>query len=243
MQFVVLLASLLGGDNVALAAGDHFSVYASTQSVADAVLQDAETAAKQISQELFGKDSQFELSRTIIYVRPGSDEDYGKSVLRSSKREANIVWLYTIDTLPEESTMRHELVHCALASRFRGKLPTFIHEGLAAKYDAGVRRRIQSQMVDKLARTKRWVALSELMKSEQFDLSDARQYATSMAFVQFLLSEGDQQKLFQFGVSGNTSRNWTSALADAYDIPSINNLEQRFHRWTRQHLIAARPNR
>ena len=235
MFVTLMMAMLVGAKPAALAADEQFSVYAPSQEAADAVLSEAQRAYREIANEWLSSANTKHV-RTIIYIKANSEDAYGKSILvqRDSKRRCNIIWIHSRDDRDiDAGTLWHEIAHCVLADRFQGALATAIHEGCAARYDSGTRKQLIRQTTTRLAESKTWGSIIKLLESDAIDTSDVKQYATSIAIVEFLLSQGDREKLLRFGAVG-TSSDWEIAIRKHYRYQNMNEFDAAFAKWAHQ---------
>ena len=241
MSVTLMMAMLIGAEPVALAADEQFSVYAPTETVANAVLSEAQRAYRDIAEEwLLTTNTNV---RTIIHIRTNANEEYGKSILveRGSKRQSNIVWIHTRDGRHlETGTLWHEIAHCVLAEQFQGTLPAMIHEGCAARYDTGIRKRLIQQAISRLAKTRQWSEIQPMLARDALNTADVEQYALSIAFVEFLLSRGNRAKLLRFGQLGRTT-SWKHAIQEHYEFRGTKDLELTFTEWAHKNYGPVKP--
>jgi hypothetical protein len=228
---LVLTASLTAAP-YSLAASENFSVYAPTQSAADAVLRRAEALRSELGLAWLGEPLPPGEGRTLIHVRltPAADRGRSSVIDYSGGSRSNVLWIETdsIDGEEFSSTLAHELVHCLLAARYPDGFPIWAHEGIAGQYDRGLRKSLHAETLSGFARTARWPSLERLFKQDRFDPSDRASYAAAVSLAAYLVDLRGRERLLRFAASGQRDGDWGRALQASYGLRDLTVLQMRW---------------
>ena len=218
---------------VGFAHDETFIVYAPCQELADQVLAKAQEFRKAEAIDLLGEELEPHAGRTIISVTVSASEDSGFTwpVDRPDRKFHNM-WLTTSPERAAGSTLRHEIRHVVLNTRFPDRLPVWIEEGLASRSDDAQRQRVWRDTAVTFSRSG-WPDIHSLMEVKSIHSADRATYGASTSLVNYLLTQGDMPTLLQFAVMGKKS-GWDRALDQCYGICSLRELESRWHAWVGQ---------
>jgi hypothetical protein len=234
IAWVALLAGM-ALPAVALGAGlahnENFIVLAPDQLLADEVLAKANTYRVELAKELFGKELPAGAGRTIIDVSLPKDKEFALTwPIDSPQRECHKMWLTATEENAVGPTLRHEMVHVLLATRFPNQLPKWLDEGLASRQDDAARIRIRRQLMDSCAGSGNWPNLKEILDRQLIGADDQKAYSVVSSMVDYLLSRGDMATLLKFGVA-QKARGWDAALEQHYHIATLRQLQQGWREW------------
>jgi hypothetical protein len=210
-----------------------FIVYAPDQSLADQVLTKAEDFRKAEARNLLGAELGPAKGRTIITVEVSATEDSGFTwPIDCPQRKFHEVWLTTSRERAAGSTLRHEIRHVVLNTRFPERLPLWIEEGLASRSDDEQRQQLSRTTADGFSRSG-WPGIRSVVETRTIHSSDQTTYTAATSLVNYLLTRGDTAKLLEFGQLAKKS-GCDQALEKCYGIAGLGDLETRWHEWAAQ---------
>jgi hypothetical protein len=231
---------------VGFAHDETFIVYAPDQPLADQVLAKAREFRKAEAKDLLGTALEPSAGRTIITVEVSATEDSGFTwPIDHPDRKFHNMWLTTSRERAAGSTLRHEIRHVVLNTRFPDRLPLWIEEGLASRSDDIQRQRTWRETAAAFSQSG-WPDIQSLMEVKSIHSTDQTTYGASTSLVNYLLTRGDVSKLLQFAAMGKNS-GWKSALDQCYGIRSLDEFESQWHAWVGQegaldeHALAPSP--
>jgi hypothetical protein len=174
--------------------------------------------------------------KSCIYVTFEDDEDSGRTwAIDYPGREYHNVYLHTTPERAVGSTLRHEVVHTILATKFPhpNRLPSWIEEGIATRYDDRERKAARRATI------RSWLAKSRIPRLRRIftgDLhsSDDDGYAAACYLVDFLLTLDDRSAVIRCGDFARSSPK--RAFREVYGIESIAELQRRWGRWLQTRL-------
>ncbi|NOY30449.1 MAG: hypothetical protein GXP28_09835 [Planctomycetes bacterium] len=206
------------------------------QFVAEYVLDRAETLRGEIATEWIGRPIPTGVGRTSITVHfhPGIES----ALTWAKDRPTRTLHSVYLRTTPErvqqavEEMLPHEIVHVVFATQFShpNRLPVWIEEGIASRYDDAQRMAIRQETVTWWTQTGDWPQLATLFDAKNLHASDATGYAAAASLVDFLLSRGDKKTLLAFAADGNAT-GWDAALKVHYQIQSVSRLQSEWQAW------------
>lgn len=230
--FSVSAAGLDGSDN--------FIVYTPSEATlsqenefAAAVVSKAEEFRKEVAETWLGQELPKGAGPTIIYVEFSGLEDSGLTWGKDSPdRTHHLMWLTTSRDRAVGSTLRHEITHTVLATRFPhpNRLPEWVEEGIATRYDDDARQDTRKQIVKFWVRTENFPNLAELFVASDLKSADQHSYAMAASLVGFLLERGDAATVIRFAENGQR-RGWDAALQSCYGISSVAELQSLWRDW------------
>jgi hypothetical protein len=245
MQFIrlaAMLAALVPGavHAAGFARSENFVIYtpdqpsqAEEQRFAQLVLEKAEAFRRDFALQWLREELPNGDGRTVIYIDFSSTDDRGLTWAKDrAERLFHNVYLTTSAANATGSTLHHELAHTVLATRFPhpNRLPPWLEEGIASRYDDDARRSAGDQLVRFWARTGQAPRLAHLFSISDMNAFDESSYAAATSLVSFLLTLGDEQELLQFAEDGQRN-GWERALHSRYHIHDLRELQHRWQAW------------
>jgi hypothetical protein len=206
-----------------------------SQAFAESVRSKAEQYRREIAGEWFGEELPPGVGRTTINVTFAAFDDAGLTwVIDHPERKLHTIYL---STSPEESlggTLAHEIAHVVLATRYPHphRLPAWLEEGIACRYDGPERKRIRSELIRWFDRTGNWPRLDGVLSAEHILAEEKPAYAAAASLIELLLARGDRTKLLAFGQDASRV-GWTKALAQHYGIRDGDELQRRWQDWAK----------
>ena len=191
------------------------------------------------AKDLLGAELESGKGRTIITVEVSATKDSGFTwPIDHPDRKFHEMWLTTSRERAAGSTLRHEIRHVVLNTRFPDRLPPWIEEGLASRSDDPQRQRVWRETAAGFSRSG-WPDIHSLVEAKSIHSTDQATYSAATSLVNYLLTRGDMAKLLQFAVTGKKS-GWDRALDQCYGIRSLPELESQWHAWVGQERRSAR---
>jgi hypothetical protein len=247
MRVILLLSAAVlaaGFPSVLSAAGfahnENFIIYTPTQSsraaeqqFADLVLERAIAFRQAFAKQWFGEELPGGAGRSVIHIDFSTTDDRGLTWAKDHPgRTLHNVFLVTSPENATGSTLRHELAHTVLATRFShpNRLPAWLEEGIASRYDDETRKSQREQMVRVWVRTGRSANCAQLLMESDIKSLDETSYVASTSLVSFLLTRGDERTLLEFGALGQHS-GWDAALESHYQIRNVRELQAQWQAW------------
>ena len=169
------------------------------------------------------------IGRTTISVRHAADRDSGLTwAMDHPDRKMHTVYLFATGEEATGSTLvRHELAHVVLATHFPHphRLPAWLEEGIASRYDDDQRNQTRGSVLRFFAKQDHWPRLEGVMNAENIAAEDTRSYATAVSLTEMLLAQGDKETLLQFGRAATRS-GWQQAMNECYRIRDAGQLQR-----------------
>jgi hypothetical protein len=223
-----------------VARNDNFSVYVpdtstpgQAQRFAERLLERADAYRAEIAKEWLGEELPAGAGRATIYVEFSSVEDLGLTWAKDRpERHSHTIWLHTSPRSAIGETLKHEVAHAVFATKYPHpqRLPSWIEEGIASRYDNEIRKDARDQLARFWVRTGRAVRLEQALVSSDLHSSDEYSYAAATSLVSFLLSRGDAQSVVRFAEDGQRG-GWAAALRAHYQIESLDDLQTQWEAW------------
>ena len=170
------------------------------------------------------------------------------NVAFSANRDAGVTWakdnpdrqfhtLY-LTTSPDRavgSTLAHEMVHVVLATRYPHphRLPAWLEEGIASRYDDEERQATRRQILAWMVKTKNWPALDSVLQRTTIPDNDKQAYAVAASLTDYLLTRADSGTLIKCGEQART-KGWDAALQHFYHIRNVASLQRAWQGWVTQ---------
>jgi len=209
----------------------NFTVLAPDQALAEEVLASANAYRRQIAEEWLGEALPPSVGETLIHVELSEREDTGLTwAIDSPQRRLHKTWLTTSREKAVGNTLRHEMAHIVLATRFPDHLPAWIEEAVASSYDDEERILARREIIDWYARTGNWPNIGSILGMRNIIPSDEASYAVAASVSEYLLSRGDAPTLLRFAQTGKRL-GWDRALQDCYRIPTVRDLQTAWQSW------------
>ena len=135
-------------------------------------------------------------------------------------------------------TLKHEVAHAVFATKYPHprRLPSWVEEGIASRYDNEIRKDARGQLARSWVRAGRAIRLAQVLELSDLHSSDEYSYAAATSLVSFLLTRGDAQSVVRFAEEGQHG-DWTAALRAHYGIQSIDTLQAQWEAWLAGNLI------
>jgi hypothetical protein len=242
---LLVLIAAIRADAAGFAMSDNFTVFTpayatdqDNQAYAQEVLRCAEMWRREIAREWLGEELPPSIGKTTVNVAFSEDRDAGLTWAKDDRHRAyHTLYMTTTPDRALGSTLAHEMVHVVLATRFPDprRLPAWVEEGVASRYDDPARHTTRQQILSWMAKTGNWSDVETVMLSVNISTHDKAAYATASSITEFLLSRGDKHTLFEFGLHG-TQSGWDTALERFYRIRSTAHLQRAWQQWVKQSL-------
>jgi hypothetical protein len=219
---------------------ENFIIYTPTQAsrtaereFADLVLERATAFREEFARQWLGEELPNGAGRSVIHIDFSATDDRGLTWAKDHPgRTLHNVFLKTSPENATGSTLQHELAHTVLATRFPhpNRLPAWLEEGIASRYDDETRKLQREQTVRVWLRTGSAANLAQLLFESDIKSLDETSYVAATSLVSFLLTRGDERTLLEFGVEGQ-HRGWDFALESRYQIRDVSELQAHWQRW------------
>jgi hypothetical protein len=233
LQVVLLLVVSipLVTQGAGMAFDENFTVSAPDQPLADEVLAAAGAFRKEVAQTWFGAELPPGAGRAMIHVRLAEADDSAFTwAADSPNRKLHMVSLVTPRRAAAGATLRHEIVHVVLAARFPDRLPAWIEEGIAGRYDDPPRTDARRRIIRGWVLSGNWPDLERVFALETIAAHEHAAYSAAASVTEYLLSCGGKEKLLRFAVSGKGD-GWDQALRRHYGLGSVHDLETAWRAW------------
>jgi hypothetical protein len=243
MRFFVCAAALaalcpVASEAAGLASGRNFSVITPAipsqlegDKYARLVLDRAETFRAEFAQEWLGEQLPAGEGRTVISVRFSNQENSGLTMAKDDpSQKFHNVFLASTAQNAAGSLLRHEIAHTILATRYPDRLPPWVEEGIASRYDSERLIDVRQQEVRSWVRTGRIPALASLLETDNIHSFDDAGYAAAESLVAYLLTRGDKPTLLRFADDGQRT-GWDAALRAHYKIEGQRQLQTDWQAW------------
>lgn len=235
--FVVVSAGATG-----LVHNDNFIIFTPTepthgtdQAFAEQLLARAEEFRRELAVEWLGSPLPPGAGRTILSVKLTENEASGLTWAKDNPRRGfQNIFLTTTRTGALGGTLKHEMTHVVLATRFPhpNSLPVWVEEGIASRYDDDANTVARQQILNRFASADEWPDLRRLLDSHQIKSNDGTTYAAAASLIDYLLSRSDKNTLFNFAFAGK-KQGWDSALRQCYNIQNVEELAVAWHAWVK----------
>ena len=200
---------------------------------AEEVLKNAEQWRSVIAQEWLGQKLPPGVGQTTVNVSINTQRDAGLTWAKDDpRRRYHTLYMSTSPERALGGTLAHEMAHVVLATRFPHphRLPAWVEEGIASRYDDSDRQDARQQQIAWILQTQNWPALDGLLTAPNIAARDKQAYAVAASLIDFLLARNaDKQVLLEFGQQGNKA-GWDAALQKFYGIRDVNQLQAEWQR-------------
>lgn len=228
---------------------ENFTVFTpaqASQQEADAfaatLLEKAERYRKEIALEWLGEELPPSIGQTIVNVSFSDRREHGLTWAKDNpERKFHTLYLVATPTGEVDSLLAHEMVHVVLATRYPhpDRLPAWLEEGIACRYDDASRKATRKQITNWFVRTENWPRLQTLLTQHNVSSQDQAAYAVSASLTEMLLSLGNRQTLLEFGQSADRL-GCNAALKRHYGIQDVAQLQTDWQRWLTARSSAGR---
>ena len=196
------------------------------------VLEFADECRTEIATKWLGKPLPPGIGRTVINVELAAGKDTALTWAKDDPgRRYHTIYLTTSVDKVVGSTLKHELAHAVLATRWQhpNRLPAWLEEGIASGYDNASRISTRRQIIGWCAETGNWPQLGRVLAAKTISAQSTQTYAVAASVTRFLLAQRDKETLFQFALDG--ARGWDAALRKHYNIQNVDQLQVQWQRW------------
>ena len=207
---------------------------AETNAYAERMLAQAEKYRKDIAQEWLGAELPAGLGRTHINVAFSDSEDQGLTWPDDGpRRKLHTLHLATTPERALGNTLKHEMCHVVFATQFpeAKRLPAWIEEGIASRYDDVQRSQSRLKMVRWWSQTENWPEIERVLEAERFPASDRVGYTVAASLAEFLLGRADKETLLDFSQAARADL--PRSLRTHYQIQSLADLQAQWQTWAR----------
>ncbi|MFW6124890.1 MAG: hypothetical protein ACOC46_01970, partial [Pirellulales bacterium] len=216
VAFLSLALALAALSSPAVAAGfsrsDNFVVMAAEKSLADEALAQAEKYRREIARQWLGAELPPSVGQTVLHVEITDEGDSAHTwVIDDPRRQYHRVWVNGSRRQVLGSTLRHEISHVVMATRFPQGLPLWINEGIASLNDDAERVATRRRIIGWYAQTDNWPPLARILNAEAMRAHDRETYSVAASLTEYLLSLDDRATLVAFAATA-AQRNWDEAL-------------------------------
>lgn len=197
------------------------------------VLTNAGKYRMEICDEWIGERLRDGEGRTTINVSFTDEEDSGLTWAKDHPdRTLHMLFLRTTPVLAAGSTLKHEIAHTVFATRWPhpNRLPEWVEEGVATRYDDDTRKSERREIVNEWCRVGRVPRLAGMLNSPGVRSSQVDIYTAANLLVEFLLTKGDKPTVLLFAEAGQRS-GWDKALRRFYGIESVKDLQTQWNAW------------
>jgi hypothetical protein len=225
------------------AMSDNFTVFtptcpnpADTEAFAREVLHSAEAWRKDIARHWLGEELPPSVGQTTVNVAFSTERDAGVTWVKDDpQRQFHTLYMTTSPDRAVGSTLAHEMVHVVLATRYPHphRLPAWLEEGIASRYDDEDRQAARRQIIAWMEKTNHWPALVTMLQRTTIPDNDKQTYAVASSLTDYLLTRADQRTLLDFGDQARTE-GWDTALNRFYHIRNVAALQAAWQRWASQ---------
>lgn len=230
--FLMLLVIPAASRAADMAHSENFIVLAPDRTAAEEVLARAEQYRREVAVDWLGQELPPSVGRTTINIEFVDDEDRALTwPAEGPGRKHHKMWLTASRDRALGSTLRHEIAHVVLHTRYPDALPAWADEGIASAYDDPRRQETRRGILAWYAQTGNWPELRGVLQSRQIPADDQAGYSVAASLTEYLLSRADKTVLLAFAVAGNKQQDWDSALAQHYSIPTVADLERQWRIW------------
>lgn len=234
LLFAALPTSLPGGHH----RSDNFDVLTPSeptpsagQALAELVAARAESYRREIAVEWLGDELPEGVGRTTINVEFSGDESGYTWAIDHPDRTMHTVYLKTTAARAAGEILKHEIAHVVLATRFPHpkRLPTWIEEGIASRYDDPQRTKKREGILDFYSRTGNWPELLKTLRADRFASKERGAYAQAVSVTDFLLERGGHEKFIEFAETARDDLD--RGLRRCYGLNDVEQLAGQWRKW------------
>jgi len=208
---------------------------------AQQVLDRAEEYRQNIAVEWLGDALPPSVGRTIVNVKLAAETDKGLTwAIDDPRRTHHAVYLTTSSENALGTTLQHEIAHVVLATQYPhpNRLPPWLEEGIASRYDDDESQVTRDQILSWASRSGNWPDLLRVLESSTISTNDQLSYAVASSLVDYLLTQREKKRLLSFAASGRRT-GWDRAVQQNYEFTSVVQLQSAWQAWvTEQHALA-----
>jgi hypothetical protein len=130
-----------------------------------------------------------------------------------------------------------------MGTRFQGtgRLPAWVEEGIASRYDDPDRVQIRRDILRWYAQTGNWPSLRDALVARRLPEFDRASYSIAESLTAFLLTRGEKCRFLEFAQNA-LQVGWDSALSTSYEISDVDELQRLWEQWAaRAYLDGSEP--
>jgi len=176
------------------------------QQLANRVLQFADECRTEIAKQWLGRELPPGVGRTVINIEFSTGQDTALTWAKDDPgRRYHTIYLTTSAEKLTGGTLKHELTHAVLATRWRhpNRLPAWAEEGVASRYDDESRIATRAEVIQWFAETGNWPRVDRLLQAETISAESTETYAVAASLTDFLLEQADTETFFQFALQAH----------------------------------------
>ena len=176
------------------------------------------------------------MGATTVNVAFSDDRDTGLTWAKDDpRRKYHVLYMTTSPEKALGSTLAHEMVHVVFATKFPhpNRMPAWVEEGVAARYDNEQRRTIRAKVMASFIRAANWPRLEEVLRADSIPATQQETYAVAVSLTNFLVSRRDKKTLIEFGQHARDI-GWDAALQKHYRFRDVGALQVAWQSWARQ---------
>lgn len=223
----------------AVAESRNFRVFATSQSLANEVLQTAEKSRRELALHWLGKELPPWSRQCPIQV------ETGPRMLASGETKYSLGgghvtdFQMTVRGTPErilDSVLPHEITHTIMASYFAplGKpVPRWADEGACTTVEHAAERSKHDHMLVQFLSEGRGIPFATLFTLEDYPRDFMPLYAQGYSLSCFLIAQGGPQRFIQFLERGMQTDDWVKAIDEFYEYPRLGKLQTAWNNWVR----------
>lgn len=223
----------------AVAESRNFRVFATSQSLANEVLQTAENNRRELALHWLGKELPPWSRQCPIHV------ETGPRMLASGETKYSLGgghvtdFQMTVRGTPErilDSVLPHEITHTIMASYFArlGKpVPRWADEGACTTVEHSAERSKHDHMLVQFLSEGRGIPFATLFTLEDYPRDYMPLYAQGYSLSCFLIAQGGPQRFIQFLERGMQTDDWVKAIDEFYEYPRLGKLQTAWNNWVR----------
>lgn len=244
--FVCLCAAASQGKAAGLVFNENFTILASTSQspmatgLPERLLEAAERYRGEIAREWLSHELSAGEGKTTISLTISHRQDKAFTWARRGNRNYHMVYLTTSPQQATGSTLKHEIAHVVLATRYPDskRLPVWLEEGIASRYDDAERIVLREKIIQEFGHQRQWPNVLQLFATENVPAADQVTYAFAASLTDYLLTHGSRKTLLQFGES--CSQTSPRQALETYYQMQPHELQQRWQRWVTTSQTVAR---
>jgi hypothetical protein len=199
------------------------------------VLEHAQQFRDSVAREWLGDRLADGEGRTRIAIDFTNKENSGFTWAKDNpQRRFHTIYLNTSPAKAAGTMLNHEIAHAVFATKYPhpNRLPSWVEEGIASRYDDPALIAVRQQEVRSWMRLGRIPQLIGLLNAAGIESFDDTQYAAAESLVSFLVARGDKLAVVKFAEDGQRV-GWDRALRTHYRIAGVQQLQSEWQAWLR----------
>jgi hypothetical protein len=199
------------------------------------IVERAQLFRDEVAREWLGETLPDGGTRTIITVGFTNKENSGFTWAKDDpQKRFHSVYLNTSPAKAAGTILNHEIAHTVFATKYPhpNRLPSWVEEGIASRYDDPALIAVRQQEVRSWMRVGRIPRLVSLLNAPGIESFDDTHYAAAESLVSFLATRGDKLAIVKFAEDGQRV-GWDCALQAHYRIAGVQQLQSDWQAWLR----------